>query len=117
LCIAIVFILYWFYLYSMSLTIFFFFFQAEDGIRDRNVTGVQTCALPISTAYEPDALVPAGRFTKPLAARSRFALQVRTEKRSAVHARRDARWCAHRRADASRKENWNGFYTPWRNHQ
>src|SRR3989337_3841129 len=29
--------------------IFFFFFQAEDGIRDATVTGVQTCALPIST--------------------------------------------------------------------
>src|SRR5689334_21535595 len=28
---------------------FFFFFQAEDGIRDGTVTGVQTCALPIST--------------------------------------------------------------------
>src|SRR5256885_9063981 len=28
----------------------FFFFQAEDGIRDYKVTGVQTCALPISTA-------------------------------------------------------------------
>src|SRR5699024_8766534 len=28
---------------------FCFFFQAEDGIRDRNVTGVQTCALPISS--------------------------------------------------------------------
>src|SRR5256885_8467889 len=27
--------------------IFFFFFQAEDGIRDYKVTGVQTCALPI----------------------------------------------------------------------
>src|SRR5699024_11629456 len=27
--------------------LFRFFFQAEDGIRDRNVTGVQTCALPI----------------------------------------------------------------------
>src|SRR6266403_5426308 len=27
---------------------FFFFFQAEDGIRDLYVTGVQTCALPIS---------------------------------------------------------------------
>src|SRR2546429_2864422 len=27
----------------------FFFFQAEDGIRDVAVTGVQTCALPIST--------------------------------------------------------------------
>ena len=26
---------------------FFFFFQAEDGIRDDLVTGVQTCALPI----------------------------------------------------------------------
>src|SRR5436309_4115136 len=29
-------------------TFFFFFFQAEDGIRDFHVTGVQTCALPIS---------------------------------------------------------------------
>src|SRR5207245_8768746 len=28
----------------------FFFFQAEDGIRDATVTGVQTCALPISAA-------------------------------------------------------------------
>src|SRR5699024_11588151 len=29
-----------------------FFFQAEDGIRARNVTGVQTCALPIWTAID-----------------------------------------------------------------
>src|SRR5256886_4225539 len=29
------------------LCLFFFFFQAEDGIRDLTVTGVQTCALPI----------------------------------------------------------------------
>src|SRR5437870_13841386 len=29
----------------------FFFFQAEDGIRDGHVTGVQTCALPILTGY------------------------------------------------------------------
>src|SRR5256885_4953923 len=33
----------------VSLRLFFFFFQAEDGIRDYKVTGVQTCALPIST--------------------------------------------------------------------
>src|SRR5437879_13713555 len=33
----------------------FFFFQAEDGIRDTSVTGVQTCALPISGGQ------PAGR--------------------------------------------------------
>src|SRR5260370_26225536 len=31
---------------------FFFFFQAEDGIRDSSVTGVQTCALPISSLFE-----------------------------------------------------------------
>src|SRR3989440_6135571 len=31
---------------------FFFFFQAEDGIRDLIVTGVQTCALPISADPE-----------------------------------------------------------------
>src|SRR5467141_4841022 len=31
----------------MYLCLIFFFFQAEDGIRDSSVTGVQTCALPI----------------------------------------------------------------------
>ena len=30
---------------------FVFFFQAEDGIRDRDVTGVQTCALPNLSSY------------------------------------------------------------------
>src|SRR5215213_551874 len=33
---------------------FFFFFQAEDGIRDWSVTGVQTCALPIYPSWSPD---------------------------------------------------------------
>src|SRR2546430_3518373 len=32
---------------KVLLWLFFFFFQAEDGIRDLTVTGVQTCALPI----------------------------------------------------------------------
>src|SRR2546427_962328 len=31
----------------INIALFFFFFQAEDGIRDLTVTGVQTCALPI----------------------------------------------------------------------
>src|SRR5205823_7603830 len=35
---------------------FFFFFQAEDGIRDKLVTGVQTCALPIWCVH-PQAAV------------------------------------------------------------
>src|SRR5205809_5815393 len=39
---------------------FFFFFQAEDGIRDVAVTGVQTCALPISnnTRVSDGTLIP-----------------------------------------------------------
>src|SRR2546425_5627870 len=36
------------YSYVSSYYVSFFFFQAEDGIRDKLVTGVQTCALPIS---------------------------------------------------------------------
>src|SRR5438034_11848288 len=37
-----------------------FFFQAEDGIRDHCVTGVQTCALPISTPHTARRTPPAG---------------------------------------------------------
>ena len=35
----------------------FFFVQAEDGIRDYDVTGVQTCALPIYVGYDPENLL------------------------------------------------------------
>src|SRR5207247_5575929 len=44
-------------LLSIFFIFFFFFFQAEDGIRDPLVTGVQTCALPISDLKleRPDA--------------------------------------------------------------
>src|SRR5690606_40425344 len=43
--------------------LFLFFFQAEDGIRDFHVTGVQTCALPISeaAAVAPAAPQPASQ--------------------------------------------------------
>src|SRR3712207_8766013 len=51
---------------------FFFFFQAEDGIRDIGVTGVQTCALPICR--------PAGGKTLPPRVQRR---------RSRLHRRRD----------------------------
>src|SRR5687767_15275744 len=36
---------------------FFFFFQAEDGIRDKLVTGVQTCALPISIFRQANFII------------------------------------------------------------
>src|SRR2546430_12695555 len=39
-----------FLLLTITGFLFFFFFQAEDGIRDLTVTGVQTCALPIFTS-------------------------------------------------------------------
>src|SRR6266446_4519515 len=41
---------------------YIFFFQAEDGIRDYKVTGVQTCALPISLRL-PRAIGPAEQVT------------------------------------------------------
>src|SRR6266498_920866 len=39
---------------------FFFFFQAEDGIRDADVTGVQTCALPIYEGHSANPFCEAG---------------------------------------------------------
>src|SRR2546430_16140149 len=53
------------YLSYISVFCFFFFFQAEDGIRDLTVTGVQTCALPIFSRYS-DAI---GRALLPLVER------------------------------------------------
>ena len=52
------FVLFSFFFFFYVFVIFFFFFQAEDGIRDRDVTGVQTCAsdLPLPTLfYWPEA--------------------------------------------------------------
>ena len=40
---------------------FFFFFQAEDGIRDYKVTGVQTCALPICPGCGSTCVVKNGK--------------------------------------------------------
>src|SRR2546429_4841789 len=50
--------------------IIFFFFQAEDGIRDVAVTGVQTCALPISRLQCYRRRAPARFSTPPSAAGS-----------------------------------------------
>src|SRR5436305_8731195 len=55
---------------------FFFFFQAEDGIRDADVTGVQTCALPILLCF----------VAMPSNAVSRRRMQI------TIFARRRVRW-------------------------
>src|SRR2546426_8090954 len=42
---------------AIAYFVFFFFFQAEDGIRDYKVTGVQTCALPIAPTYRSNLFI------------------------------------------------------------
>src|SRR6266511_5095900 len=63
--------------------IFFFFFQAEDGIRDFHVTGVQTCALPISRGLRPDLMiVPVDRWRGDSVLRNRLLRELKTRDRS-----------------------------------
>src|SRR2546425_3805780 len=62
-----------------------FFFQAEDGIRDKLVTGVQTCALPI---FEPTADVVSGRFDLSSTGRRRFQRAWRRRQPNRVRKRR-----------------------------
>src|SRR2546423_11715494 len=54
---------------------FFFFFQAEDGIRDKLVTGVQTCALPISSLmkFSSECEPPRFRYPRLLVSLLRYA--------------------------------------------
>src|SRR3989475_6087542 len=42
------------FLFLVAFLVYFFFFQAEDGIRDLTVTGVQTSALPILVKWQRD---------------------------------------------------------------
>src|SRR3989440_5013972 len=52
----------------------FFFFQAEDGIRDLIVTGVQTCALPISRIHVGTAIMQIGARTPAASAMTAMTL-------------------------------------------
>src|SRR5437763_9766955 len=62
---------------------FFFFFQAEDGIRDTSVTGVQTCALPISVAQR-------GPLPKGATRVERMKRKLQTKAGAAIYAARKA---------------------------
>src|SRR5687768_18290406 len=70
----LVFFFFFFFFHIFSFFFFFFFFQAEDGIRDVAVTGVQTCALPILSPWTfrnrlvssiASGIDPASRIAKP----------------------------------------------------
>src|SRR5437879_8726383 len=90
----------------LVLTLVFFFFQAEDGIRDTSVTGVQTCALPIYLRRRA-AGVPVSRHrhreARPSAARGRAASRNRSDR---SEERRVGKECRSRgRAYHSKKNN------------
>src|SRR5260221_6183021 len=85
-----------FFLFSsfMFLFSFFFFFQAEDGIRDHCVTGVQTCALPICLAWAACAW---DRYTRPSRGRCAWpgsAICERSCSSTASAAARQSEWLA-----------------------
>src|SRR5439155_11940415 len=79
--------------------ILFFFFQAEDGIRDGHVTGVQTCALPISSRARISAMRPTPRQARARAITRRSpptavrAMRLRSEERRVGKEWR-SRWAA-----------------------
>src|SRR3989442_4162960 len=91
----------------------FFFFQAEDGIRDADVTGVQTCALPIfmsdTTNSEPDTLPasdPRNRLYAKLGlvhSRSRCLRNHHSSGSSMVAVRRDSHLRGRQRTKESRE--------------
>src|SRR2546429_4893253 len=62
----------------------FFFFQAEDGIRDVAVTGVQTCALPISMARRDPVMFVVSMMDKEHADFDRIYQQIKTRLTSKV---------------------------------
>src|SRR5438046_9958474 len=78
-----------------------FFFQAEDGIRDWSVTGVQTCALPISVGLQPQAAGqhavgepphPAGQLLHRPPAGEEGGVVLRSEERRVGKECRSRRW-------------------------
>src|SRR5690606_40428829 len=61
-----------------------FFFQAEDGIRDFHVTGVQTCALPIFSARKVADVIPNKFYTLALDSIVQFQFRMIMPKRTKI---------------------------------
>src|SRR5690606_39307364 len=85
---------------AVERSVVYFFFQAEDGIRDFHVTGVQTCALPISTA--PAA--PTAAREAAAARAGRTALRRRATRRCGTAPARSRRSSPNRRRARPRSE-------------
>src|SRR2546422_6331893 len=88
----------------------FFFFQAEDGIRDVAVTGVQTCALPISargrrrpTRFNSDTTTPTSSACTPRETRSR-------RQRSRLRAGPPSQRSEERRVGKECRSRWSPYH-------
>src|SRR5437764_12065578 len=90
----------------MSLWFLFFFFQAEDGIRDTSVTGVQTCALPIFVPPERTEAREAGLLAASCwPASPRHESRVRRWERYRSEERRVGKECRSRGSADRQKKN------------
>src|SRR5438309_8543695 len=81
-------LLFLFFFVVLLFFFFFFFFQAEDGIRDGTVTGVQTCALPISSRSR----IASPRSRRRARCPSRYSGGIRSSAWHRGHRRRTRRW-------------------------
>src|SRR2546430_7500751 len=77
-------------MHKMTCLVFFFFFQAEDGIRDLTVTGVQTCALPICGKRALDIGCGGGILSEALVAEGALVTGVDPSEKSLAAARAHA---------------------------
>src|SRR3712207_6874716 len=98
------------------MSLFFFFFQAEDGIRDIGVTGVQTCALPISILHLPGEMTP-GQFgpTRRVGLSARYSLTLTMSKTgmpSVIHTTRGtpASRSEERRVGKECRSRWSPYH-------
>src|SRR5439155_18832991 len=84
-----------------------FFFQAEDGIRDGHVTGVQTCALPISRRRSFPA---SGRRSGPRGRRVRAGREARSAARVRSRERRSTARSEERRVGKECRSRWSPYH-------
>src|SRR5260370_26867743 len=95
-----------------------FFFQAEDGIRDSSVTGVQTCALPIfgseTAPSSPDVLGrsahPSGRDHISTAVRHPWPLAAESADRRALSTPSHCRRSEERRVGKECRSRWSPYH-------
>src|SRR5256885_17060447 len=89
----------------------FFFFQAEDGIRDYKVTGVQTCALPISRRTAPSTWRAPSRPPDSVESSSTaMPCRRRRRVRSAASSKRPAPRSEERRVGEECRSRWSPYH-------